>query len=160
MFDPKNILLIQNFDFEDGVSPPKDKFLIVLLQIDEDAIVAPLTSSQDFVPDSYNKEKRCIKDDPSCIHCYFIPKDLIIGLGGFAFRKDTYVYINTSTMKKRSLSALINKYNNSVRLNDTLTDNEYCDFLYCIYKSQFVARGVKKAMEPIIASIEEKRTAI
>lgn len=160
MFNPKSILLIQNFDFEDGRSPSKDKFLFVLVQIDDDAIVAPLPSSQDFVPLAYDRGKRCIKDDPSCIHCYFIPKGLAIGVGGFAFHKDTFVYINNSTLKKRSVSALRTKYDSSILLNDILTDNEYCDLLYCVYKSQFVSRGVKKLIEPIIAAIEEKRTAI
>jgi hypothetical protein len=155
VFHPKSILLIQNFDFEDGKSQPKDKFLIVLLQTETDAIIAPLTSSQDFIPDYFNKGDRCIKDDPSCIHCYFFPKTLVIGLDGFAFNKDTYVYLNTSTLRKRRISSLTAKYQdtNSILIKDTLIDKEYRDFLHCIDKSDRVPRGVKRTIEPILKKL-------
>ena len=158
MFSPPNILLIQKFDFEREGAEPKDKFLIILFQTAEDAIIAPLTTSQDHVPDKY-KNKRCIKDDPSCIHCYFIPKSIVIGRNGFFFIKDTYVHINPANLKRRSISDLKKRYQDTglASLKDKLTDNEYSDFLYCVFKSQHVPRGIRRAMEPIIAKLEEKR---
>ncbi|MBL0739881.1 hypothetical protein [Chryseolinea lacunae] len=158
MFAPPNILLIQNFDFERHGVAPKTKFLIVLLQTNTDAIIAPLTTSQDYVPDHY-KTKRCIKDDAGCIHCYYIPKQVVIGQNGFSFAKDTYVHINPLNLKKRSIANLRQKYEltAAAALKDALTDSEYSDFLYCLYKSQHVPRGVRKTMEPIIERIEKNR---
>lgn len=158
MFVPPNILLIQKFDFERKGSEPKDKFLIILLQTGSDAIIAPLTTSQDYIPDHY-KGKRCIKDDPSRIHCYYIPKSLIIGQKGFSFIKDTYVHIHASNLKKRSISDLKAKYQDTgaALLKDALTDGEYSDLLYCLYKSQYVPRGILRAIEPLIESLELAR---
>ena len=160
MFTPPNILLIQKFDFEKEDAEPKDKFLIVLFQVGEDAIIAPLTTSQDYLPDYY-KNKRCVKDDPSCIHCYYIPKALVIGRNGFAFIKDTYIHINPANLKRRSVLDLKKRYEATgmASLKDALTDAEYCDFLYCVYKSKHVPRGIRSAMEPIIGQLELKKAS-
>lgn len=159
MFFPRNILLIKNFDFERDGSIAKDKFMIVILQTSEDAIVAPLTTSVDHIPETH-KGKRCIHDEPSRLHCYCMPKALAVGKGGFAFRKDTYIQVQ-GNLARRSIAHLTKKYQETgaASLLDELSDAEYCDLLYCIYKSQFVPRGIRKAMEPIIEELEQKRVS-
>lgn len=160
MFSPPNILLIEKFDFEREGAEPKDKFMIVLLQTASDAIIAPLTTSKDFIPDAYTGQ-RCVIDEPSRLHCYCIPGKLVIGKNGFSFSKDTYIQVQGNLLK-RSITELRQKYQetNTITLKDALTDTEYCDLLYCIYKSQFVPRGIRKAIEPIIVALEQKRTSI
>lgn len=159
MFSPRSILLIKNFDFEREGAEPKAKFMIVLLQTATDAIIAPLTTSKDFIPDSCNGQ-RCVIDKPSCLHCYCIPGNLAIGKNGFSFSKNTYIQVQ-GNLTKRSISDLRRRYQdtNTISLIDELTDAEYCDLLYCIYKSEFVPRGIRKAMEPIIEELERKRTS-
>lgn len=159
MFVLKNILRIKQFDFEDGKSLPRDKYLLILFITGEDAILAPLTTSVDYVPDHY-KTSRCIKDDLSCIHCYYIPKDLVIGERGFFFPKDTYIHIHPSNLKSRKVSNLKSRYQDTgvVELKDVLIPSEYCDLLYCIYKSHHVPRGVKMALEPVIESLVRQGT--
>lgn len=159
MFVPPNIVLIKNFDFERPGSTPKDKFIIILFQTDDEAIIAPLTTSKDRVPDEH-KTKRCIHVHGGAdIHCYYIPKKLTIGRSGFQFVKDTYIHINPSNLKRRSLTALKTKYEitGAAELKDALIDGEYSDFLYCMYKSRHVPRGVKRAMEPVIERLEQGR---
>jgi hypothetical protein len=159
VFVVKNILRIQQFDFEDGKSQPRDKYLIILFVTGEDAILAPLTTSVDKVPDHY-KKSRCIKDDPSCIHCYFIPKKLVIGEAGFFFPKDTFIHVHPTNIGSRKLSHLQTKYEVAgvVELKDILTVGEYSDLLYCVYKSKHVPRGVKRALELVIESLERPNT--
>lgn len=157
MFNPPNIVLIKLFDFKKAGADPKDKFMIVILQTSSDAVVAPLTTSKDYIPD-YHKGKRCVIDEPSRLHCYCIPKDLPIGKNGFSFRKDTYIQVQGNLMK-RNIAELTEKYlsNGAAKLMDALTDKEYSDLLYCIYKSQFVPRGIRQAMEPVITELEQRR---
>ena len=61
---------------------------------------------------------------------------------------------------KRRVSDLEAKYmeNGAASLLDELTDVEYCDLLYCIYKSQFVPRGIRRAIEPVIEELSQRRT--
>jgi hypothetical protein len=161
VFIVKNILRIQKFDFEDGKSLPRDKFILILFTTGEDAILAPLTTSVDTVPD-HHKSSRCIKDDPSCIHCYFIPKQLVIGERGFFFPKDTFIHVHPSNLKNRKVSNLKSRYEDTgvVELKDILTLGEYSDLLYCIYKSRHVPRGVRKALEPLIEALENERAGL
>jgi hypothetical protein len=146
VFSPPNIVLIRKFDFQRTGAPPKDKYMLVLLQTSTDAIIAPLTTSQDYIPDNH-KGARCVFDEPSRLHCYCIPKQLPVGKKGFSFPKDTYVQMQGNLMK-RSVSDLEERYleNGAASLLDELTNTEYCDLLYCIYKSQFVPRGIRRAI--------------
>lgn len=71
MFSPSNIILIRKFDFEKKGTVPKDKYMLVLLQTSTDAIIAPLTTSQDYIPDNH-KGVRYVFDDPAdCIAIAF-----------------------------------------------------------------------------------------
>jgi len=160
VFSPPNILLIKNFDFQRPGSVSKDKFIIVLLQIGPDAVIAPLTTSQIKFNELY-KTTRCIIDVANNVHWYYIPKSIIIGQNGFRFIKDTYVHIHPSNLKKRSLSDLMARYEKigAVEVKDKLTDAEYSDFLYCAYKSKHIPFGVKRLIEPIIAQIEKARNS-
>jgi len=161
VFSVKNILRIEKFDFEDGKSPPRDKYMLVLHVNGPGAIIAPLTTSVDTITDHY-KANRCIKDDPNNIHCYYIPKKLVIGQKGFAFHKDTFIHIHSTNLKNRNLAKLQARYvdTKTVELKDILTDSEFCDLLYCIYKSKHVPRGVKDALETAIEALERQRAGL
>lgn len=155
MVEGGNILRICNYDFEDGKSPNKDKFLIVLLNINGISIVAPLTTSKDYLPDHY-KNQRCVKDEPNRIHCYYIPSNIKIGISGFYFPKDTFIHIHTSNLSNKSIKDFTAKYIDSSKaeLKDKLTNKEYSNLLYCVYKSSFVSKKLKKMIEPIIEGLE------
>ncbi|SKC72262.1 hypothetical protein [Ohtaekwangia koreensis] len=158
MFSPPNIILIRNFDFERNGTQPKDKFMVVILRIGTDAIVAPLTTSKDYIPDEH-KGQRCVIHHPSKLHCYCIPKSLVVGKNGFAFSKDTYIQVQAN-LTKRTISHLKFRYEDTgaASLQDQLTDTEYSDLLYCIYKSKFVPRGIRKDLAPIIEKLEKARS--
>jgi hypothetical protein len=153
-----NIIRIKDFDFEDGKSPIRDKYLIVLYRLENISVIAPLTTSKDYLPDKY-KSERCVKDDESKIHCYFIPAEIVIGSKGFFFPKNTYIHIISSNLKQRDISSLTGKYINTglAELQDRLSDKEYSDLLYCIYKSSFIPKGIKRLLEPVIEDLEKGR---
>jgi hypothetical protein len=131
--------------------------MIVILQAGSDAIIAPLTTSVNYIPDSHTG-KRCVIDEPSRLHCYCIPDALVVGKKGFAFTKFTYIQVQ-GNLVTRPIIDLQTKYaaRNLVSLVDELTDEEYSNLLYCIYKSQFVPRGIRKMIEPVIEQIEKAR---
>lgn len=131
--------------------------MIVILQTGSDAIIAPLTTSVNYIPTSHTG-KRCVMDEPSRLHCYCIPDSLVVGKKGFAFPKFTYIQVQGNLVTRR-VSELQTKYaaSNAVSLVDELTDEEYSNLLYCIYKSQFVPRGIRRIIEPVIEQIEKSR---
>jgi hypothetical protein len=157
VFAPPNILFIKDFDFERINTETRNKYMIVILQTNSDAIIAPLTTSVDYVPEAH-KGPRCIHDVPSRLHCYCMPDALVVGKNGFSFPKYTYVQVQ-GNLAKRSVSDLKERYQISgmAQIVDELTDKEYSDLLYCIYKSEFVPRGIRRAIEPIIEQLEKSR---
>lgn len=157
MFHPANIILIKDFDFERSGTATRDKYMIVILKIGSDAIIAPLTTSKDYIPEEH-KGPRCVIHSPSRLHCYCIPQALVVGKRGFSFHKDTYIQVQ-SNLTTRSISSLRSKYEltGMAELKDELTDSEYSDLLYCIYKSEFVTRRVRRLIEPIVERIERER---
>ena len=52
MFENGNILHIAKYQFEDGTTKDTGKLLLVLLNNQNEKIIASLTSSQDHVPDA------------------------------------------------------------------------------------------------------------
>lgn len=131
--------------------------MIVILQTESDAIIAPLTTSVNYIPAAYAGQ-RCVLDEPSRLHCYCMPDSVVVGKKGFAFPKLTYVQVQ-GNLTARSISYLQGKYavSNTVSLIDELTDDEYSNLLYCIYKSQFVPRGIRRMIELVIEQIEKAR---
>ncbi|HMV07422.1 MAG TPA: hypothetical protein PKL56_11520 [Cyclobacteriaceae bacterium] len=154
MFSPPNILKIDDFDFEREGTAPKPKYMVVILKTSTDTIIAPLTTSQDYIPDNH-KGKRCVEDVPSRLHCYCIPTKLKVGKKGFMFPLDTYIQVQGNLMK-RSISYLKTKYQakDKVELLDELTTSEYKKLLQCIAKSQFVPRGIREAIAPVVKKLK------
>ena len=153
MFLPPNIIKIEDFDFERDGSTPKPKYMIVILQTSTDAIIAPLTTSKDYIPEIH-KSKRCVEDKQSMLSCYCIPGKLKVGNKGFAFPLDTYVQVQGNLMK-RSIAHLKEKYqsNEKAELLDELTASEYRRLLKCIYKSQFVPRWIREKIVPVLEEL-------
>ena len=129
--------------------------MIVLLQEDADSIIVTLTTSKDKVP-SFHKGKRCVVDHDNGVHFYYMPKGHQVGKNGFAFPDDTWVQFYQN-IKRTSVTKLSDTYlqANNAMLVCELHDSEYSDLLYCIYKSKFVPRGIRRSLEPIIERIEQ-----
>jgi hypothetical protein len=86
----------------------------------------------------------------------------VIGQKGFAFPKDTFIHVHPTNLKSRKVTNLKTRYvdTGTVELKDVLTDGEYSELLYCVYKSRHVQRGIKRALEPVIESLEKRRAGL
>lgn len=153
MFSSGNILHISNYDFEDGKTKPKNKYLVVLHNDNNTIIVGTLTSSQDHVPDHHKKDG-CIKIDDSGIHCFYFPANKLIGEKGYCFPKNTFIYIERNIFT-REVSYLAAKYGDkgTITIEDKLAKAHYLELITCIYKGQFISRGIKRKLEARIREL-------
>jgi len=152
MFSSASLLYIFDYDFEDG-SPYRNKYLVVLYNVNGTSIIASLTTSQDYVPNG-DKKEGCIKIDEKCIHCFHLPKDKEIGENGFSFAKDTFIYIHQN-IRQKEVQHLLDKYQitNKIQHVDNLNSNIYCELLECIVQGRFVPRKIKSLLQAKITDL-------
>ncbi|WP_430813994.1 hypothetical protein [Carboxylicivirga sp. RSCT41] len=148
MLSSGNILHIDNFEFRDGSS--KDKFLIVICNRGNDYVVINLTSSQVYVND---KDIVCGCIHTENKHCYHFPAKKVIGVNGFAFPKNTFVYFSQLTPIKAELISKKYIETNQAKLVDTLAEGEYNELVYCAYKGDQVNKRVKLILEEYLKDI-------
>jgi hypothetical protein len=145
-FEAGNILLIKDFQFEDG-GEPKDKFLIVItVNPDKMTFVRSLTSSQQKIPDNKVKHGCCNSSDGIFSH-YVFEKGRIICDNNFAFRKNTFIYYNNNVLQLSIPEFHVKQYNISIA--GTLTTHEYQRLIKCMKSSGHIKRGVKRIIEAI-----------
>ena len=99
MFDPGNILYIPDYEFPNRI---RDKYLVVLCNINGVAIVSSFTTSQQYVNDTDVRDG-IIKTQNK--HCFCFLKSRPIGTNGFSFRKTTFIlpFRNVSTLSINKL---------------------------------------------------------
>lgn len=152
MFSNGNLLHFEDYEFDNGGS--KNKYMVVLYNVDGVSIVASLTSSQDYIPDSA-KTDGCIHDDDKGLHCYMIPTGLCIGSNDYSFKKDTYIYVHMNIRDKK-IEDLVNNYQAKGKLKKkcTLNPDTYRALLQCIVKGKFVAKKVKLLLNKRLSEID------
>ena len=143
MFEVGTILYLSPFYFKNG-NTAKNKYFIILKNIDDKTIIASLPTRKNQLP-SFIATHGCSHDAERCINCYaFKPKKCICE-NGFAFPIQTFMYGNE--VEDYQLDIL--KFNHKVEGVDyeilgTLYKQEYEDILSCLKQSTSLRRGVKK----------------
>ncbi|MCB0597799.1 MAG: hypothetical protein H6557_09815 [Lewinellaceae bacterium] len=108
-----DILYIEDFEFpKKGKIEKKNKYLIVLLDIGNTKLLLSLPSSQIYISPE-KKKPGCIHYEDQDISIYFFRKDESIGVNGFSFPKDTFIYY--AQIFERSISFL-DSYSHSGQL--------------------------------------------
>lgn len=150
MFDRGNILYIENYQLSSNKL--KNKYLLVLENLDNEAIIISLPTSQQYL-DQVNIKKGAIEQGQT--KGYHFPKNDIVGKNGFSFDLDTYVLFRSNVFKE-SIDVLLSKYpSNDITIKDTLTDKEYRDLIYAMYKSGTLRPNIEDLFETILDSISE-----
>ena len=90
MFEERKIFYFTPFHFKKGGS--KNKFFLILKNIDGVKLIISLPSSQSYIQDEHNKESGCIDIEDCCINCFIISKDDVITDCGKSFSKKTHIY--------------------------------------------------------------------
>lgn len=90
LFNKGDLLLLSPFIFPDG-GQPKDKFFIVLSNIDGNAIIATLPTSKDHVPSDVEVKSGCIDIASRNFNAFvFMANELVTQ--SFRFKVNTFVY--------------------------------------------------------------------
>lgn len=154
MFSPRKILYISNYDFGED-HEERNKYLIVLHNTSEHAILVGLTTSKCHVPDALMaEENRCKRDFPNNIHTYHIPEKLeLCEITKFAFDVPTFIDINKSQVFERPITHLSSRYGDAGLIEEKahLNEEEYMNLLYCISKARHISRGIKVEIEKLVA---------
>lgn len=148
MFVAGQIIYFQPFHFKNG-DEPKNKYFLVLKNIDEITIVASLPTSINNAPSLIDKSHGCINIDERRFNCYVFEKDKCVCDNGFYFDLHTYVYGNqVNNYEKASISKNDTiKDGVDYKLQGVLTQQEFNDVYQCIVNSDSTIGRIKKLLK-------------
>lgn len=155
MFVAGNILHIKDFEFSNIA---KSKYLIVLCNDGENAIVASFTTSKTYVNDEDIKPGIIKTDKKLCFH---FPAGEVVGVDNdFAFPKNTFVF-PFQNIRNFRIEQLTHKYGDRISRVGKLKVRWFYDLLYCIYCSEYIKKKQKVLLEALLnkiaAELESKR---
>ncbi|MCW3103631.1 MAG: hypothetical protein JWO09_2071 [Bacteroidetes bacterium] len=143
-----NILHFDKFDFFDGHPDKKGRLSIVLQITPEKIVIATVTASFPLPTDIM--KHGCIKPADKPYRGYHFVQGVVVGKNGYYFDMNSYanLYHNPSVFD-RTLEHIRTQYfdKDAIEYKDTLTNKEYEDFIYCVYHSPYIKRGLKKYLE-------------
>lgn len=91
MYTPGAIIYFTPFYFKNG-STAKPKFFVVLAISNNNAVLASLPSSQDYVPDSLSTPCGCVEAPEMNFNCFVLPPHVTVTTCGKMFGKQTFIY--------------------------------------------------------------------
>lgn len=104
MYEERNIILFKPFHFKDG-SNPKNKFFVVLKNIDGFCILASLPTSNITIPQNIYKNYGCIESIENDLNCFVIPPNITVTDCEKSFDLDTLLH--GTLIDKYSVESLI-----------------------------------------------------
>jgi hypothetical protein len=146
LFKERHIIFFPDFIFNNG-DDPKDKYFIVLKEVDGSLILGSLPTRKNKIPAFVNTDHGCINIEERQYNCYLFKKDKIICKNGFCFDMTTFIYGGDidqyiiEVMKKDYPQAGVH-----FKIEGELTDLEYTSILDCLINSNSVKRGIKKML--------------
>jgi hypothetical protein len=147
MFEPGNILYIHDYQF---ANRPRNKYLVVLCNLDNIAIVSSFTTSQQYVNEADIRDG-IIKTANK--HCYCFQKDIPVGTNDFKFSKTTFIlpFQNVRTLP-------INKLLQNYRIEKicSLNKERFIDILYCIYTSEYSTNKIKREIDKLLNKLHSE----
>ena len=157
MFRTRNILYIKEYQELPG-HEPKARYMIVIHNNGGNSIYLSTTTSQLKLPSYHQGKHGCIDDQTNGIHCFKIPKDVVVGqTNNFSFALDSYVYVANDVFFKNSMH-MSKKYGDVglIEIKDQMHESIFGELVYCIYKNIHLKRGIKRELETILESIFNK----
>ncbi len=146
MLTAGNVIYFAPFYFKNG-EPAKNKYFIILRNIDDKIIIATLPTSSNKAPSLIEIVHGCIDNQERCFNCYIFQEKKPVCTNEFYFELNTYVYGNDVENYE---AANLNK-NHAIEGVDyeimgKLKDNEYNDLYKCIKTSKSVKQRIKKLL--------------
>jgi len=146
VFATGQIIYFSPFYFKNG-NNPKNKYFIVLKNVEEKTILASLPTRTNKAPSFMTVSHGCINHDERCFNCYLFEQGKVICDNGFMFDLPTYIYGNE--VEDYEISVL--KANYGIEGVDfivigNLIKKEYEALIKCLKESKSVKRGIKKIL--------------
>lgn len=139
------ILYIENFRFKDG-GGVRNKYFLILSNLDNKTIVASLPTSQDYIPPYRQIVHGCINNDPDQINCYKFSSGREVCENGFSFEKDTYMH--GSQIEIYELSSIRNHEN--ISFVGKLFETEMRRIYKCFTRSSSVKKKIIRILERLV----------
>lgn len=146
MFSEGQIIYFEPFYFKNG-NTAKNKYFIILKNIENKTIVASLPTRTNKAPSLININHGCINSEEHCFNSYLFESGKVICINGFSFDLNTYVYGNeVEDYEVEILSQIYAIENIDYQILDTLTKDEFEALYKCISNSGSTKRKIKKLL--------------
>jgi hypothetical protein len=146
LFLEGQIIYFEPFYFKNG-NTAKNKYFIVLKNINNKIIIASLPTRTSKAPSLINVNHGCINDEERCFNCYLFEKGRSITDNNFSFDLNTYVYGNeVEDYEIEILSSIYAIENIDYTIVGKLIEKEYQELYKCLVNSSSIRRGIKKLL--------------
>ena len=146
MFEVGTVLYLNPFYFKNG-NTSKNKYFIILKNIDDRIVIASLPTSICNAPSLININHGCNNDKDRCFNCYAFESSRPICTNGFSFPVPTFIYGNEVEDYEIDILSLNHKIEGvDYTIKGKLNTGDYNDLIICLRQSTKIRRGIKKLL--------------
>jgi len=146
VFSEGQIIYFSPFYFKNG-NTSKNKYFVVLKNIDDKIILASLPTRTNKIPSFINSAHGCINLDDRCFNCYLFEAGRPICDNGFCFDLHTFIY--GSEVEDYELEILKSVYGIEgvdYEISGKLILKELTELRKCLMESASVKRKIKRLL--------------
>lgn len=145
MFEKGNLLKFKPFYFKNG-APAKDKFFVVLKNIDGKLVLASLPTSKDHVPSFMTVQHGCIQKPDAMINVFvFMAGEKVTD--SFAFPLNTFIYASDlDEYPVSEFSRQIEAGETDVEVIGKIKTDSYSELIDCLKSSSTLKRKYRKIL--------------
>jgi hypothetical protein len=146
LFAEGQVIYFSPFYFKNG-NTSKNKYFIVLRNIENTVLIASLPTSSDKLPSFIDVTHGCVNDEERCLNCYLFEAGKPITVNGFFFKRPTFIYGNeVETYDVEIMSDVYCIEGIDYEVMGLLLQNEFESIINCLVNSSSVKRGIKRQL--------------
>ncbi|MGL4909147.1 MAG: hypothetical protein ACRC3G_07425 [Bacteroidales bacterium] len=146
MYSEGTIIYFTPFYFKNG-NTAKNKYFLVLKNIDNKLLLATLPSSQKFLPNSLSENEGCIKELDINISCFAISKTMKVTECGKQFPCKTYLYAtNVDEYEVNTMQDIYKKADKDYCIWGKMNAELFALIQDCFKNSELVKRKFKRRL--------------
>ena len=151
MFEIGNLLLFRPFLFKNGAIP-KDKFFLVLENVDGELLLASLPTSKDHVPSDMEVKHGCLELSERFVNVFVFMsgEEILYKANGerFSFSKNTFVYgANLDVYNVSQFELQERLAQTTIELIGTLDVEIFNELKDCLANSKMVKNKYRKMLK-------------
>lgn len=151
MFEEGNLLLFHPFLFKNGATP-KDKFFVVLKELEENILLASLPTSKDHVPSDMEVKRGCLDRAERFVNVFvFLSGEEVATKDDgtrFSFSKNTFIYGADLDVYPTSQFELQERMaQTSIEKIGKLDDGIFGELLSCLAGSKVVKNKFRRLLQ-------------